>query len=108
MTTTSVYDLVRQAILTRSSISAVYKGHQREMTPHVLGRKFGRPHALLYQYAGTSSSRTIGPAGATYNWRCLFIDELSSVTIVPGVVHTGPNHTQQQSCVEEIDVVVQY
>jgi hypothetical protein len=97
------YDVLREAILTRSSVSATYDGHYREMTPHTLGSKHGSPHALLYQFGGTSSSG-LGPPGAARNWRCVFVSKLSEVRLIPGEFHTAPNHSRPQTCVDVIDV----
>ena len=57
----SVYDLIRQAIIEKKQVVAIYNGHQREMCPHVIGTKNGRQKALFYQFGGTSSSRPIVP-----------------------------------------------
>ena len=103
----SAYDIIREAILTHSSISATYDNHYREMTPHVLGLKGTSPHALFYQYGGTSGSG-LGPPGAARNWRCVFISKLSEVRLIPGVFHTAPNHSRPQTCVNAIDVEVTF
>ena len=52
------YDLVRKAILDRKSIRAFYSNRLREMTPHVLGTKDGKPQALFYQYGGRKQQPT--------------------------------------------------
>jgi hypothetical protein len=101
------YQLVRQAILEQRSIHATYTGLHREMTPHVLGTKDGKPQALFYQYGGASNSRPIQPDGSAENWRCIEIAKLSNVVIVDGR-HTAPNHSRPQTCVGVIDVEVPY
>jgi len=101
------YQLVRQAILEQKSIHATYSGRYREMTPHVLGTKDGKPQALCYQYGGESSSRPIEPDGSAVNWRCIEIAKLSNVEIVDGR-HTAPNHSRPQTCVGTVDVEVTY
>jgi hypothetical protein len=35
------YDLIRQAIIEKKGIAAVYNGQYREMCPHVIGTKKG-------------------------------------------------------------------
>ena len=100
------YALVRRAILERKQIVAMYDTHPREMCPHVLGRKDGSPQALFYQFGGESSSRPIGPPGATENWRCMFISDLSDVEVRDGPWYTAANHSQMQSCVDDVDVKV--
>jgi hypothetical protein len=104
------YQLVRQAILQRKAIHAIYNGQHREMCPHVLGTKFGKPQALFYQFGGASNSRPIQPDGSPDNWRCIEIAKLSNVTIHDTVWHTAPNHSRPQTCVGvgEVDVAIEF
>jgi hypothetical protein len=98
------YSLVRQAILDKDQITATYKGHLREMCPHAIGMKNGRPQALFFQFGGTSSSG-LPPDG---EWRCIPIEGLDDIVIEAGEWHTAPNHSQPQTCVDVIDVEVAY
>jgi hypothetical protein len=103
------YDLVRQAVLTKKAITAYYHGQYREMCPHVLGSKRGVRHALFYQFGGQSNSRPIQPDGSADNWRCIDIDRLSNVAIMDiARWHTAPDHSRPQTCVDDVEVVVQY
>jgi len=117
------YSLVQQAILTQTPITATYHGHYREMCPHVLGIKRGRPatpgrgrrpgraatpdeeHVLCYQFGGTSNTG-LRPDGSGDNWRCVRVSELMNVQLAPGPWHTAPNHSRPQNCVDDIDVEV--
>lgn len=101
------YQIIRQAILDKSSISAIYQGYYREMSPHVIGTKNGREQALFYQFGGESGSGTIVP-NSKKNWRCMSINELTEVKIIDKDWHTAENHNRPQDCVEIIDVVVQF
>ena len=101
------YQIVRQAIIDKNSISATYDGYPRELTPHVIGTKRGVRHALFYQFGGQSSSG-LGPVGSPSNWRCIDVDKLTDVRVIVGVFHTAPNHTRPQTCVDVIDAVVRY
>jgi hypothetical protein len=101
----NAYSLIREAILSRRQILATYDGHDREMCPHVLGRtKDGRAQALFFQFAGTSS-RGLPPGG---DWRCMPVDGLEDVAIGAGEWHTAPNYSGTQTCVELVDVEVDY
>jgi hypothetical protein len=102
------YALVRQAILEKKAIHATYSGLHREMCPHVIGLKNGKEQALFYQFGGESSSRPIQPDGSKENWRCVEISKLSNVQIVAGAWHTAPDHSRPQTCVDQIDVEVQF
>jgi hypothetical protein len=102
------YQLVRSAILAKRIIVARYNGHVREMCPHVIGYgPSGNEQALFYQFGGGSSTG-IGPDGSRDNWRCIRLDGLRDIKIVDGPWHTAPNHSRPQTCVQEIDVEVDY
>jgi hypothetical protein len=95
-----IYRVIRQAILDRDIVVATYHGHVREMCPHVLGTKNGRLQALMYQFAGSSSSG-LEPDGSPANWRCIIVEELLSVSIKKsgGQWHTASNYSKPQTCV---------
>ena len=101
------YNLIRQAILNKQQVVATYQGHRREMCPHVIGKKNGREQALFYQFGGSSSSG-LEPAGSTKNWRCIPIAGLKDVSVREGAWHSFSPHTQPQTCVDRIDVEVEY
>ena len=101
----SNYDVIREAINNQDQIIAMYDGYRRELCPHVIGMKNGRPHALFYQFGGDSKSG-LQPEGSPRNWRCIFVDELSDVTARQGDWHTAPNHSRPQTCVDQIDLEV--
>jgi len=107
-TADEIYALIRQAIIDKNVVIASYHGHVREMCPHVIGKKNGRVHAFLYQFAGGSSGG-LKPDGSPGNWRCLRVDELSNVMIrkSTGEWHTASNYSEVQTCVDEIDVKVE-
>ena len=99
--TSDTYNLIRQAILDEQQIHGTYNGHRREMCPHAIGTKNGHEKAILLQFGGTSSSGLGQPED---NWRCIFIDRLTDVSIQDGSWHTASNHSQPQTCIDEIDV----
>lgn len=103
----TAFGLIQQAIQQGCSIEADYKGHRRQLSPYVLGyTKTGREHALLYQYAGGSSSG-LGPIGSGENWRCLHLDELENVSLIPDYFERAPaSHGRPQTCVFTIVIVV--
>lgn len=100
----SNYDLIRQAILDRHQIFAMYDGYERELCPHVIGTKNGEDKMLAYQFGG-DSSRGLPPQG---EWRCFYVDRFSNVTAKPGEWHSGTSHLRRQTCVDEVDVEVDY
>lgn len=101
------YSIVRQAIINKKQVIATYDGQVREMCPHVLGTKDGRPQALFYQFGGFSHSG-LGPKGSPENWRCLPIERLSDVSTRAGEWHTSSIYRRpHQLCVDSVDVVVE-
>ena len=103
--TSANYVTIRDAILNKQQVVATYQGHVREMCPHVIGTKGGREQALFYQFGGISSS---GPIiqNSPKNWRCIPIEGLSNITVRSGAWHSGGNHSQAQTCVDDIDVEI--
>jgi hypothetical protein len=98
------YALVRQAIIDKHQIIAAYKGHIRELCPHAIGTKNGRPQALFFQFGGTSSSG-LPPGG---EWRCIPIEGLEGLEVQAGEWYTAPNHSEPSSCIDVLDVEVAY
>ena len=103
----NTYKMVRKAIVEKKQIVAEYKGHKREMCPHVIGKKNGENQALFYQFGGTSSSGNIVP-GSNENWRCIKIDKLRIVEVRDGEWYSYSGHTNPQTCVDDVDVEVGY
>jgi hypothetical protein len=105
----STYEIIKDAIINKKIVTAVYRGKRRVMCPHTLGTKRGREQALFYQFEGESSTG-LGPDGDPENWRCMFLDELADVRSedTKGEWHTAPNHSRPQTCVDTIDVEVAF
>ncbi len=104
----NTYDTIRQAVINKQQVFATYDGHFRHLCPHVIGTKNGRQQALFYQFGGTSSSGPIEPEYSPANWRCIPIHGLLNVSVKDGEWHTAPTHTKRQTCVDSIDVEVDY
>ena len=97
------YDLIRNAVLGRDSVSALYQGRLRLVSPFVLGTKAGDPHVLAYQFGGTSH-KVLAPDGSPKNWRCLRVSEMTEVNILPGMWHAPRRGRSFQHCVDQVDV----
>ena len=103
----SVYDIIKEAILTKKVIRAIYQGRERVMCPHALGTKGERFRAMFYQFDGYSSSG-LAREGSPDNWRCMDLDQLSDASSEPGRWRTGENHSKKQTCVDRVLVEVAY
>ena len=99
----SNYDLIRNAVLERDSVSAWYQGHLRIFSPVLLGTKAGEPHVLGYQFDGTSH-QPLRPDGSPENWRCLRVSELTEVNLLPAIWHTARKRKGSQNCIDQVDV----
>jgi hypothetical protein len=95
---------VRSAIIHRRPIAALYRGHRRLLCPHLLGcNKRRRLQGLCYQYGGDSESG-LQPAGASDNWRCLAVQNLSQGELLDGPWQTAENHSRPQNCIDEVEL----
>ncbi len=97
------YEIIKNALIKRQQVFAIYKGHKREMWPYVIGKKNEKEQALFYQFGGTSSRGIIVP-GSKDNWCCMHIDELSEITVRDGEWFTHNSYNKEdKSCVDDID-----
>ncbi len=97
---------IRSAIVHRRPITALYRGRRRLLCPHLLGwNKHRRLQVLCYQYGGDSESG-LQPTGASDNWRCLAVENLSQVELLDGPWQTAENHSRPQTCIEEVELDV--
>jgi hypothetical protein len=99
----SEYDLIRNAVLERDSLSAWYEGHLKIFSPVLLGTKVGEAHVLGYQFDGTSH-QPLRPDGSPENWRCLRVSELTDVDLLPGIWHIAGKRKGSENCIDEVDV----
>jgi hypothetical protein len=99
------YELIAEAIKKKLQITAIYQGHYREMCPHALGKKRGRYQALFYQFGGNGSKGPVTP-GLSSNWRCIPIEGLTDIQLRSGEWHTAKNHSEAQTCIDQIDLEV--
>ena len=95
---------VRAAIIQRRPIAALYRRRRRLLCPHLLGwNRHRRLQVLCHQYGGESGLK---PAGASDNWRCLAVENLSQVELLEGSWQTAENHSRPQTCIEEVELDV--
>ncbi|HET7413717.1 MAG TPA: hypothetical protein VFJ18_13760, partial [Pararhizobium sp.] len=96
------YELFVQAMTGRKQILCLYDGLPRALCPIVLGHSGGEERALVYQFAGESSSG-LPPGG---DWKCLRLSKAHDVELRDGPWHSGSSHQRPQACVEDIDLDV--
>jgi hypothetical protein len=98
--TSPAYRLFRQAILEEKQVTCVYKGHRRELCPHIIGHTGGEEKVLAFQFAGETGT-TLPRAG---EWRCLYLAEVRNARLRDGPWHAGSKHGTRQRCVADIDL----
>jgi len=91
-----------RAILDRKQITCTYNGAYREVCPHILGHRDGVEKALVFQFAGEST--TVLPAGG--EWRCLQLSGVKDVKIRDGRWFSDSRHRTTQKCVDIVYVDV--
>ncbi|MEM8696488.1 MAG: WYL domain-containing protein [Pseudomonadota bacterium] len=92
------FETLRSAIENRQQVLCYYKDHDRELCPHTLGYKDGREKVLGFQFGGGSSKGL--PDGG--EWRCMFVDDIQNLEVRDGDWHTSDNHSQPQTCVDDV------
>lgn len=109
----SNYDKIKEGIDNKKPVKGKYAGDpvspsaMRKFCPHVLGdNSSGEKVVLVYQYGG-HSGQPIGSGASKKNWRCLKLDELSSVEVSNGAWKTASNYSATtQNNVVTIDAQV--
>ena len=96
------YELLRRAAARRQPVAAIYDGLPRLLCPHVLGRKAGELHVLVYQIGGSSSSGWPLTASQSGIWRCLAVEKLSQIELSAEAWRTQPR-SRRQSCIDDVD-----
>jgi uncharacterized protein len=91
-----------RAILDRRQITCTYKGAYREICPHILGHTKGEEKALVFQFAGESTT-SLPPGG---EWRCLQLSEVQTAESRGGRWYSGTRHRTEQTCVETVYIDV--
>lgn len=101
------YQIIRNAIANKQQVIAIYDNYHREMCPHAIGHKNGVEQALFYQFAGDTSKGPIVEQSRN-NWRCITISKLQNVFVRDGEWHTYENHSRPNTCIDVIDLEVDF
>jgi hypothetical protein len=96
------YDLLRRAAARKQPVAATYDDQPRLLCPHVLGRKAGRRHTLVYQIGGRSNRGMPVVAAGGGVWRCLAVEKLSDVELRTDGWRSEPR-ASGQTCLDEVD-----
>lgn len=99
------WTVLAQALDQRRPVRIAYHGHQRVVCPHALGWHNGRPKALCYQIAGTTSAGRL-PHDPAQRWRSLFIDQIHDPTIIDGPWQSADNYTHHHNGIDELAIAI--
>lgn len=97
-----IFDLIEESMQIKAHIIFDYQGFERQVCAHTLGFKSGERKFLGFQFGG-GSSKGLNPDG---EWRCFFIDQISHISIQPGIWHTSGPHSKPQTCVDDVRLEV--
>ena len=98
-------EIIRDAINNHLQLVFRYNGYPREACPHLLGRKDGVWHSLMWQFGGDTSQLEGLPDGGT--WRCFEVRDINGLASQPGEWFRGYETGRgEQHCVERIDTSV--
>jgi hypothetical protein len=96
----SVSETLKRAITRKECVRVVAEGRARDICPHALGFKDGRPRLLAFQYQGGSASGL----AAGGQWRAFFIGDIASATIIDGAWQSGANFVAKaEACLDRIE-----
>ena len=102
----TVYALLKQAMVAKRPVSAIYKNYKRTLCPYVLGRtKDDGLRVLCYQSGGESQSG-LGQIGSDENWRCIAVEKLTEVKLTEERWQSPTSRNRPQSCVSKIEFEV--
>jgi hypothetical protein len=95
------YALVRQAILDRASLTAIYENYVRHFSPHMIGKHVnGVPIVVAYQYGGGKP----GGLPSSGEWYWYLVPRLHYVKRNSDKWLWGPIAGRPSNVIREIDV----
>lgn len=96
------YELIRKAIIDRRSLTCMYDGCIRSVSPHVLGKSAeGRFCMVAFQYAGARPDGLLSPAG---EWCCFDIEKVGRLRENEDRWVAGSIGERPAGCVKDIEV----
>lgn len=104
--TTHAYQIIREALLNKKQVHAMYEWYFREFCPHVIWLKGYQERVLGYQFWGQSSKWTI--SSHVPEWRCFEIEKLSNIQVIDWEWYSDEHtfHTRKNSCIEHPDLFI--
>lgn len=97
------YAVIKNAVLNKHSLTALYKQHIRKFCPHRIGWDAdGEEHVLAYQYGGSSSSSL--PSDG--EWRCFKVNEFHRIETNLDEWRSGTSSGNPNNCVLKVDTEV--
>ena len=96
------YEILREAIVERRSLTCTYDGCIRFFSPHILGKSLdGRECVIGFQYAGKRSGEPLPDEG---EWCCFVVEKISRLRLNGDRWVAGPLGGRSADWVHEIGV----
>lgn len=96
------YEVLKRAIESRQSLTAIYDDYLRVFTPHILGKSAtGEPSVLCFQYGGGKPNGRLPHGGA---WHLFAVNRLRRLELNGDVWVAGPQNSKPSQLIAEIDV----
>ena len=102
----AIYTLLKEAMLAKQPVSAIYKEFRRVLCPYVLGRTKGDSLRVLCYQSGGESHSGLGHKGSDENWRCIDIEKLTDVKLTEERWQSPTSRNRPQSCVSKVEFEV--
>ena len=99
------WPILERALTEKRPVRVSYHGHERVLSPHVLGWKNGRAKVLAYQADGTTSHGAL-PNNTRQRWRSLFIDEIENPEITDDRWESADNYTPDTNAIDHLELAV--
>jgi hypothetical protein len=94
------YDIIREAIIDRRSLTCLYDNCIRFFSPHILGKDAdGRECAVVFQYAGKRPDGLFPDVG---EWCCFHVDGIRRLRANGDRWVAGPIGGRPAGCVHEV------
>jgi len=86
------FDVLERGIDERRRVRLRYRGHDRIVCPHALGRNNGRIVAFVYQCDGMTTGGSL-PTNPRQRWRSMFVDNIEHAAIIDGGWSSADNYS---------------
>lgn len=99
------YEIIRDAIRGKKSVSFQYEGFYREACPHCIGSLKQKSRVLFYQFGGETSSGKI-MEHTEKNWRVMLVEKIENLQVISAAWHTHDSYCGPGKHFDLVDAAV--